>query len=114
MICYVAGPYRGDVEQNIGNARAVAVALLNLGHAVICPHTMTGTFADAGCKLTDEQHIDRLCDVVERVDALVILPGESEGTRREIDRANAFAVPCYFWPDHPMISEDLERFIHDA
>ena len=114
FICYVAGPYRGDIAKNVAAAREVQTALLNSGLAVICPHTMNSGLE--ACTLTDEEHIERLLEIVERVDALVVLPGweDSEGTMAEIARAQEFAIPVYYWKDCPKPGDDLERWIRDC
>jgi hypothetical protein len=45
---YVSGPYRADtqegIDQNIAEAREIAVALWRMGYSVFCPHLNTAHF----------------------------------------------------------------------
>lgn len=103
MLIYVAGPYRGDVEQNIQNAREVAIELWKLGHTVICPHANSAHMDEAG--IAHETFIEGDLKIIARCDALVVLPvfQDSEGTLQEIAYAERLRVPIYWYPKLPSL-----------
>lgn len=104
MLIYVAGKYSGEVDTNIAEARKVALALWDAGHAVICPHLNTAHF-EQDCRATYEQYLEGDLNMVARVDALVMVPGweESKGARGEHDYAQELYIPIYYYPDVPPI-----------
>ncbi len=98
---YVSGPYRGDVEANVKRAEEIGAALMAMGHSVIIPHKNTYRLDEYLPDGFDFLAMD--FQQIERVDALVIVPGWgcSEGTRREIALAEEIGLPVYYWPEHP-------------
>jgi Domain of unknown function (DUF4406) len=109
MLIYVAGPYRSTQEsksqdENIENAKAVAIKLWDQGHAVVCPHTNSGDF-DKECKLTDDQWLAGTIDLLRRCDAMVLVPGwkSSVGTQGEVEFAKSHNIPIYNWAEKPVI-----------
>ena len=102
MLVYVSGKYRGDVEENIANARKVAIALWEAAHAVICPHLNT-FHMEVDCKLPDEGYIEGDLEMVARVDALVMVKGwqESKGANIEHAYALELGIPIYEFPNIP-------------
>lgn len=102
MLIYVAGPYRGNVEANVNQARAIAIELWQIGHAVICPHANSYRM-DEGTTITNEQFIEGDLLMVARCDALVMTPDweNSTGARAEHAHATRLGLPIYVYPDVP-------------
>lgn len=102
MLVYVSGPYSGNTpeqtDKNIAAARAVAVQLWEMGHAVICPHTNTINF-ERDCKATYEQYIEGDLNMISRCDALVMLPTweASKGALIEHAYAVELAIPIFYY-----------------
>lgn len=100
---YVAGPYRGDgkqstVEKNIYEARKMAVRVARAGLFPITPHLNTSLFDfEDGLVAVDPSFwLDNYRDLVLDCDAVLVLPGESSGTRAEIEVAQKYGIPVYF------------------
>ena len=92
MIIYISGPYTAPTEKkikaNISKARYCAIRIMQLGHTVICPHTMTA-FWDKVSNLTYDDFMKMYLDLIKVADALFMLPGwrESEGATQEYREA---------------------------
>lgn len=89
LLAYLAGPYSGDVAENIYKAREAAVKLWDMGYAVLCPHLNTANF-DVSCqRATYEDFMQGDLIMVSRCDLVIMLPGweSSPGARRERDFA---------------------------
>lgn len=99
MLIYVAGPYRGEKVKNVANARAVAVDLWKLGHAVICPHLNNINMEEDG--LTSEQMIRGDLQMIARCDMVFFLQGWSEslGSKEEMRYCKAKGIPFEFQED---------------
>ena len=100
---YVAGPYRGDgkqgtVEKNIYQARIAATKLARSGLFPITPHLNTALFdfEDGLIDVSPDFWLDNYKDLVLDCDAVLVLPGESSGTRAEVEAAQRFGIPVYF------------------
>ncbi|MBD1871930.1 DUF4406 domain-containing protein [Nodosilinea sp. FACHB-131] len=96
MLIYIAGPYRGDVKQNIENARKAAIAVWQAGHVAICPHLNTANFEeDSG--LADEVYLKGDLVILQRCDACLFLPNwkQSEGAIAEREFCEAQGIACY-------------------
>ncbi len=102
MLIYVAGPYRGDVEQNIATARRVAIAVWESGNVCICPHLNTANFENDS-QLADEVYLNGDLQILARCDALVAAPEweRSIGATAEIEFAKQRGIPVWFYPDLP-------------
>jgi len=102
MLVYVSGPYRGDVKRNVEQARGIAIALWQKGHAVICPHANNYRM-DEDTAITSDQFIAGDLVMIARCDALVMTPDwlESEGACIEADYAKTLGIPIYVYPDLP-------------
>lgn len=114
-LIYVAGKYtdpRGSyyVEQNIRWAEDIARQLWQMGAGVICPHTNTRHFDGAA---TWEQFMAGDLVMVERCDALVMVPNwlDSKGARMEADHAFANRVRVFLWPAD---RDEIEAFIQGS
>jgi uncharacterized UPF0146 family protein len=102
MIVYTAGKYSGNVDENIANARKVAIELWEMGHAVICPH-LNSAHMELDCKATWEDYLNGDLEIISRMDAIVMLEGweDSKGAKMELDFARKLNIPVYFAPDYP-------------
>jgi hypothetical protein len=104
MLVYVAGPYRGDVDRNIEQARQVAIALWEAGHTAICPHLNTAHF-EQDCCVPDQTYLSGDLDILSRCDAIVMTPDweGSVGASAERQYAQQLRIPVYVFPDLPAI-----------
>jgi hypothetical protein len=96
MLIYIAGPYRGNVKQNIENARKVAIAVWQAGHVAICPHLNTANFEeDSG--LDDEAYLKGDLVILQRCDACLFLWNwqESQGAMAEREFCKAQNIPYF-------------------
>jgi len=102
MILYLAGKYRGDIDANIAAARKVAIELWEAGFTVICPHLNTAHF-EVDCRVPEEAYLRGDLEILNRCDAIVMLPGwqSSEGACAERECALHAIIPVYYWPDYP-------------
>ena len=102
MLIYVAGKYTGNVDKNIADARKVAIALWEKGHAVICPHLNSANMED-DCKATWQDYLDGDLNIISRCDALVMVYNwrDSKGAMLEHDYATSLNIPIYYAPDLP-------------
>lgn len=112
-IIYVAGPYTSPegewgVRQNVKAAEEVALELWKMGFAVICPHKNTGGY---GGILTWQQIMAGDLAIVERCDALVMLPGweYSKGSCMERNLALETGRPVFYSEEDGVI-ERLQAF----
>lgn len=108
MVIYLAGSIsNGDTENKnyrkkaLEKARAVAEELWKKGLAVICPH-LNNNFTK-NCSFTWEDYLSGDILLIERVDALVMLPGweKSRGATLEKAFAQRIGLPIYYYPDSP-------------
>ena len=106
MIIYTAGPYSGDVDKNIAEARKWAIKLWEGGHAVICPHLNTAHM-EKDCKASYEDYIAGDLKMVARCDAIFMLPGweESKGAQIEHDYAKEQGIPIWHAPALPSLDQ---------
>lgn len=107
MLVYISAPYSTGgttMEQNLANARRVAVRLWQDGYHVICPHLNTAHF-EQDCTCTWEDYIAGDLDMISRVDAVIALPDweSSKGAKVEVEYAKAHDIPVYFYPKLPKI-----------
>lgn len=104
MLLYVSGPYSGDTEKNILQARDIAAQLWEMGHAVICPHTNTALFERIGTA-TYDQYIAGDLQMIARCDGLVMTPDwkASKGANIEFDYATSLGIPVWVWPESPEV-----------
>lgn len=104
MLLYVAGPYGGDIDRNIAQAREIAIALWERGHAAICPHLNTAHF-EIDCRADYEDYLAGDFNMISRVDGLVMTPDweSSPGAKREKTYAESLGMGVWIWPDIPDI-----------
>jgi hypothetical protein len=93
-LVYVAGPYTtGDPVVNTREACLAGAKLLDLGYAVIVPHTSLLWHAIAPRPY--EVWLANDLEQVRRCDALVRLPGESSGADGEEAEAIRCGIPVF-------------------
>lgn len=122
MLIYLAGKYSGDIDGNIAAARKIAVQLWEDGYYVICPHLNTAHF-ETDCEVDYETYLRGDFAIIERVDAVVLLPGwkDSKGAVREREHAQKHSVPVFEYPALPPSEtaresalQKAQRIIHGA
>ena len=111
MLVYVAGPYRGNVDKNIQQAREIAIELWEAGHVAICPHLNTANF-EKDCVVADQIYLYGDLMILARCDAMVLTPDwmDSEGARNEVVFAKERGIPYYVYPAIPKVHPtEMER-----
>ena len=104
MRVYVSGPLsKGDVLGNVRRAVEAADELLALGHIPYVPHLTVFWHFHSPKPYESWMALDFAW--LEVCDAVLRLPGESEGADREVDRARELGVPIY---------ESVSRLKHGA
>ena len=96
MLIYLAGPYRGNTEENIRIADEVSRELWAKGHYVICPHKNSSGF-EHDTRISIEHILNGDIFMLSKCDAIVILPNwdQSEGAKIEHDYAKHNHIPIY-------------------
>ena len=90
----MSGPYTGHEGQNVRRAIDAGEQLLNLGHAPYIPHlNLLWELAYHNHTYEDWLALDMAW--VSVCDALVRLPGASEGADREVALAKKLGLPVY-------------------
>lgn len=92
---YIAGPYtKGDVLMNVRNAIKTGSKLLDMGYAPYVPHL------NHFWEFLDPRHYHQWLELdnewLKVSDALLRLPGESEGSDKEVQLANDLGIPVYY------------------
>jgi len=91
---YVAGPYRlGDVKANGRRAMDAGTALLARSHAPLVPHL--NHFCHRQTPHPERTWIDFDLVWLEVADAVLRLPGASEGADEECDYAGLLGIPVF-------------------
>ncbi len=96
-VVYISGPWRGaNTELNTELAIQAACQLLFSGCAPICVHPLIGPAHKFGC--THEQGLVADDALIERCDAVLMLPGweTSEGCVFERERAFVYERAIYY------------------
>lgn len=114
-LVYVSGSIsdpRGSYyeDRNIRAAEAVAQTLMQMGFAVLCPHTMTRGW---GGLMSWESFIAMDLEILRRCDAVVMMPcwKESRGAKMEWAEAARSGKQCFYWPmDHDWLVRYTETF----
>jgi hypothetical protein len=97
-VVYIAGPYRAantwEIEQNIRNAETLALDVLQLGAAAVCPHTNNRFFFGA---ISEDIALKTDLAVMLRCDAVMTVPFwmNSQGTIAEIEEARNVEIPVF-------------------
>lgn len=106
MIVYISGKYSGDVPENIAVARKVAIEVWEKGMVALCPHLNTAHF-EADCSASYDDYLIGDIQLLARCDAILMLPNwqESNGACKEYEYARNNAIPVYYYPVLPEMSE---------
>lgn len=100
-LIYVAGPYRAatrdDIARNIDAARVVGISAAAIGWFPVIPHANTAHMELDLPDLGDEFWLRGTLAIMERCDAVVLVPGwqNSAGTLGEIARADELRIPVF-------------------
>ena len=100
-VAYIAGPYRAKTEyelvSNIRVAEKAAIALWQMGYAVICPHLNSAHF---GGVCPDKSFLDGDLEILRRCDLIVLVDGweNSAGARDEYMQADSINIPKFEYP----------------
>jgi Domain of unknown function (DUF4406) len=95
---YVAGPYSTpDPESNTREAIKIGDALLNLGYYPFVPHLTHFWEQLYHHKYNEWMALDFAW--LSKCDALIRLPGESNGADKEIEVANKIGIPVFYGLD---------------
>lgn len=100
-LIYVAGPYRAatrdDIARNIDAARVVGISAAALGWFPVIPHANTAHMELDLPDLGDDFWLRGTMEMMERCDAVVLVPGweNSAGTLGEIARADELRIPIF-------------------
>jgi hypothetical protein len=91
---YVAGPYsKGDAEENVRNAIDVANQLADMGYAPFVPHL--SHFWHMRRPRPYEFWLELDNAFLPHCDALLRLPGESNGSDAEVRLAESLGIPVH-------------------
>lgn len=121
MMVYVAGPItKGLIMENMRQAHAAGVLLVQKGFSVFVPHascfwghqvTECGTGVAPGAEV-DGVHYETWMEmdfaVIRKCSMLLRLPGESAGADREVEYAQQIGVPVF----HSI--EELVNWVNDG
>lgn len=97
-VVYVIGPFRAEnsweVEQNIRVAEGMALEVLKLGAAVICPHTMCRFYQGAA---PDELWLKADLRLLIGCDAAITVGAwmRSSGSREEVKACTGLPIPVF-------------------
>jgi len=97
-VVFIIGPIRAknawEQEQNIRRAEEVALEILKMGAAVICPHTMYRFFQGAA---PDDVYLKAGLKILRRCDAAYLMPAiwRSAGSRDEVLLCKELNLPTF-------------------
>ena len=84
-------------DENIAKARAVAIQLWEIGHAVICPHLNTAHM-ERDCKIGHADYLRGDFQMIARCDGIVMIEGweQSKGANMEHEYAKSLGMPVWY------------------
>lgn len=95
-VIYIAGPYRGDIEQNVKDAQQVGDILARAGVAFICPHSNGRPHDHLGAP--DEYWLESTLEIMRRCDGVLLFGTweKSSGTAGEVLEAMKLRKPVFY------------------
>jgi len=100
---------RSYLENNIKNAEAYQIALINAGIGCFCPHAHTSFHREKGSKAPEKFYYKMGLEFLKRsADALLAMPGweKSKGANLEVECALANNLKI-FYPKSPADIDDI-------
>ena len=92
-LVYIAGPYRGAVDANVSAAIDWGEQVYRLGMVPLIPHE---TFLWAlKYRHTDDEWLEITAEYLKRCDAMLRIPGASEGADAEAALAELYGMPVF-------------------
>ena len=110
MLIYLATPIRPKngrtIEENVADAKALALSLWKLGYTVICPAANSDlpiTLAEK--ELDISRWLNGDIEILAKCDAIVVAPNwmNSQGVSGEIMFAQLMNIPVYYYPELPVL-----------
>ena len=92
-IVYIAGPFSSDPVMGTRAAILTMAQLRSVGLGAICPHL--SLLAEIVAPLGYQSWIDLDLALLERCDAVLVLPGKSPGAELEEEHARGLGMPVY-------------------
>jgi hypothetical protein len=113
MLVYIAGPYRGEIDHNIAQAREIAIKVWESGNVAICPHLNTAHF-ELDCSCVDSDYLQGDLEIVARCDAVLLTPDWYKSIGAMIERNFAIDrhIPVYVYPDMPT-RHSKDKYLED-
>lgn len=113
-LLYIAGPYSGNVEQNIKNAEIVSIGLIKAGFHVLTPHKNTSGYEqyENGDAINYQTWIDLDLDLLSRCDAIYVMSNSenSMGVKKEIIFCEENNIPIIHENEYPPHEFTLELY----
>jgi len=101
MKIFIAGPLSNadprQVIRNVWAAMDVANKLIARGREVYCPHLMWYLWRRSRGEVPEQRYAEQALAMVDWCDALVRLPGKSQGADIEEAKARASGKAMYYW-----------------
>lgn len=99
VLVYVAGPYNGNVDENIQRAEKVSIELIKKGYSVITPHKNTAHYEKyEGEDLNINTWMEMDFNIIKRCDAVFVMENweGSEGVAQEIHFAKTHGISVVY------------------
>lgn len=100
MLIYIAGPLRNKKEnviiENVQRAMKVGKFVFDLGHSAFVPHLYWLSHKTIVMPIDDNEAFKYCFSMLSYCDALVRLPGESDGSNQEVIRAAKWDKPVAY------------------
>jgi len=115
MLIYIAGPLGassknyGKIIENITRAVKVSDVIFSLGHECFIPHLMWFSHELIGWPVDEIKAMEYRLKLVKRSDALIRLPGESNGADKEVAEIAGQNKPLIYLQNISKL--DIERCI---
>lgn len=111
MVIYLATPIRPKggktMEDNVADAKALALELWKKGYAVICPAANSDLpISLADKELETSRWLNGDIEILAKCDAIVVAPNwmNSQGVSGEIMFAQLMNIPVFYYPELPELA----------